>query len=59
MIRGCFCFLQDLFLERLYERLDDTGLSENTYVVVVGDHGEVRYNKKYQVPGIGWFKNIK
>ena len=35
------CF-QDLFLERLYEQLDDNGLSENTYVVVVGDHGEVR-----------------
>ncbi|CAM9705603.1 unnamed protein product [Scytosiphon promiscuus] len=31
---------QDLFLERLYRQLDDTGLSENTYVVVVGDHGE-------------------
>eukprot|EP00904_Undaria_pinnatifida_P000586 jgi/Undpi1/10528/HiC_scaffold_29.g12978.m1 len=33
---------QDLFLERLFKRLDDTGLSENTYVVVVGDHGESR-----------------
>lgn len=41
-------FFQDLFLERLYQQLDDTGLSENTYVVVVGDHGEVRENKKYQ-----------
>lgn len=33
--------LQDLFLERLYQQLDQTGLSENTYVVIVGDHGEV------------------
>lgn len=32
---------QDLFLENLYRQLDDTGLSKNTYVVVVGDHGEV------------------
>lgn len=32
---------QDLFLERLFKQLDDTGLSDNTYVVVVGDHGEV------------------
>ncbi|CAM9589931.1 unnamed protein product, partial [Hapterophycus canaliculatus] len=32
---------QDLFLKRLYRQLDDTGLSENTYVAVVGDHGEV------------------
>ncbi|CAM9746443.1 unnamed protein product [Ectocarpus sp. 6 AP-2014] len=31
---------QDLFLERLFKQLDDTGLSDNTYVVVVGDHGE-------------------
>eukprot|EP00903_Cladosiphon_okamuranus_P013725 g12778.t1 len=31
---------QDLFLQRLYEQLDATGLSENTYVVIVGDHGE-------------------
>lgn len=32
---------QDLFLERLFKQLDATGLSDNTYVVVVGDHGEV------------------
>lgn len=32
---------QDLFLERLFKQLDDTGLSDNSYVVVVGDHGEV------------------
>eukprot|EP00752_Nemacystus_decipiens_P018448 g16538.t2 len=31
---------QDLFLERLYEQLDATGLADNTYVVIVGDHGE-------------------
>ena len=35
------CCMQDLFLERLYEQLDATGLAENTYVVIVGDHGEV------------------
>lgn len=37
-----FCNCQDLFLERLYGQLDRAGLSDNTYVVVVGDHGEVK-----------------
>lgn len=32
---------QDTFLEHLYQELDKTGLSDNTYVIVVGDHGEV------------------
>ena len=29
------------FLERLYLQLDTAGLAESTYVVIVGDHGEV------------------
>lgn len=28
-------------MERLYKELDDAGLSKNTYVAIVGDHGEV------------------
>ncbi|CAN0142125.1 unnamed protein product, partial [Discosporangium mesarthrocarpum] len=32
---------QDLFLSRLNDALHENGLGDNTYIILVGDHGEV------------------
>lgn len=60
----------DPFVAEIFERLEDTGLDENTIVVVTGDHGEafgehglwihdnVYYDEGLRIPHVVWAKDL-